>query len=103
MNRVETVCVHVVGKPAGAPDTGDEHNIFARDAEFRHYLLYLRQDCVVAASGTPAYFLVRNEILASKCTGHAVQPSRARLRRLVNSLTLNGRPWILLQPTASMR
>src|SRR5262249_1936939 len=58
MNRMETIRIHVVRKAAGASDAGDENDFLAGDAEFRHDFLDLRQDCVIAASWTPADFLV---------------------------------------------
>src|SRR5262249_10143565 len=55
-----------VWEAAGTADTGDEHDLFLRNAEFRHYLPNLRQDRIVAAAGTPAHFLIGLEIFASE-------------------------------------
>src|SRR5580658_6170161 len=64
VNRMEAVGVHVIGEAAGAADTRDKDNIFARHAEFRHHALDLGQNRVITASGAPAYFLVGDEIFA---------------------------------------
>src|SRR6185437_5514665 len=103
VNRMEAVSVHVIRKTARTSDARDEDRVLARHPQLRHYLLHLGQDCVVTASGAPTHFLVGNEILAGQSGSHFSQPSSARRMRLVSSLTLNGRPWILLQPTASTR
>src|SRR5262249_4305982 len=66
VKRWEAVGVHVVWEAAETADTGDEHDLFLRNAEFRHYLLNLRQDRIVAAAGTPAHFLIGLEIFASE-------------------------------------
>src|ERR1700730_5410152 len=100
---METVCVHVIRKAAGASDARDEDRVLARHAQLRHHLLHLSQDRVVAAPRAPAHFLVGDEVLAGQSGSHFSQPSSARVMRLVSSLTLNGRPWILLQPTASIK
>src|ERR1700733_1746002 len=103
MDGVESVSVHVVGKAARASDSRNEDSVFRRDAEFRHLLLHLGQDRVVAASGAPAHFLVGNEILTRKRGCHFPYSSSAREIRVTSSDTLNGRPWILLMPIAGIR
>ena len=62
VDAVDAVGVHVVRKPAGAADAGDEHDLLAGDAERRQHLLHLREDRVVAAAGAPADVLVAGEI-----------------------------------------
>src|SRR5918995_1454527 len=62
LDRVEAVGVHVVGEAAGAADAGDEDDLLARDAEFRHHLLHVVEDRVVAAARTPAHLLIRREV-----------------------------------------
>jgi len=62
VDAVKAVRVHVVRKARRATDAGNEHDLFARDAEFRHNLLHVVQDCIVAASRAPAHFLVGNEV-----------------------------------------
>src|SRR5713226_5715887 len=103
MDRMEAVSVHVVGEAARTSDAGNEHGVVARHTQLRHYFLHRSQDRVVTASGTPAYFLVGDEILAGKSSSHLRHPSNARVMRLMISLTLKGRPWILLTPNASTR
>src|SRR3982074_1749052 len=70
MNRMEAVSVHVVRKPARTSDSRNENNILGQDPELGHGLLDRGQNCIVAASGAPANFLVSNEILASQCASH---------------------------------
>src|SRR5579875_356947 len=103
VDRVEAVGVHKVRKAARASDARNENNILARDAELGHRLLHRREDRVIAASRAPADLLVADEILAGQSRSHRDQPSKARLMRLVISLTLKGRPCTLLQPKASIR
>src|SRR5438132_326295 len=63
MYGMETIGIHVVRKAAGAADSGDEDIVFTRNSEFRHHLLNLRQDRIVATARTPADFLVGYKIL----------------------------------------
>ncbi len=63
VDAVHAVGFHVVRKPAGAADAGDEGEVLARNTEGGHQLLHLRQHGVVAAAGAPAHVLVRLEVL----------------------------------------
>ena len=63
MNRVDAVGVHVVRKPAGATDAGDEDDLFGRDAERRQDLLHLGQDRIVPAARAPTNFLIAGKVL----------------------------------------
>jgi hypothetical protein len=42
----------------------------ARDPELRHYLLHLRENCVVATSRAPSHLLVRDKVLSTKRACH---------------------------------
>src|SRR3972149_156324 len=66
---VEAERVHVVGQAPRAADAVDEDDLLARVAEVRHDLLGLGEDRVVAAAGTPADLLVRDEVLAREREG----------------------------------
>ena len=63
VDGVHAVGVHVVGKPAGAADAGDEHDLFAGDAEGGNHLFHLGENRVVAAAGAPTDILIAGEIL----------------------------------------
>src|ERR1019366_3237536 len=62
MDGVKAVGVEVIGKSAGANDTGDEDDVAARDTELGEDLFGLREDGIITATGAPADFLVRGEI-----------------------------------------
>ena len=62
MDAVHSVGVHVVRKTTAATDTADEDSFFSWHSKIRKYLLHLRENGVVAASGAPAYILIRSEI-----------------------------------------
>src|SRR5216683_2621195 len=64
MDRVHAVAVHVVRQPRRAADPGDDHQVLARDLQFRQEALEGGQDGVVAAARAPANFLVRLEVLS---------------------------------------
>ena len=66
VNRMDSVSVHVIGKPAGAADAGHEHHFLRRHAERRQHLFHLGQNRIVAAAGTPANVLIAGEILRSQ-------------------------------------
>src|SRR5207244_7496870 len=62
MNTVKAVGVHVVRKARRAADAGNKNRLLARDAQVGHDLLHVVENRVIAATGTPTHFLVRNEI-----------------------------------------
>ena len=66
VNRVHTICIHIIRKPAAAANTRYNHNIFFGNANARHNLLHLRQYGIIAATGAPAYFLVGGKIFRGK-------------------------------------
>ena len=47
MNGVKTVGIHVIGEAAGTTDSGNKHDVLARNLQFLadsgHHALYLRQ------------------------------------------------------------
>jgi hypothetical protein len=53
MNAVEPVNIHIMGKPAGAADAGDEHRVFGSQLVITTQPLHRGEDSVVAAPGTP--------------------------------------------------
>lgn len=57
---------HVIRKPGGTSDTGDEYDVLAGDTQLRNDGLGLLEDRVISATGTPADFLVRYEFLGSE-------------------------------------
>ena len=63
MNRVDAVGVHVIGKPAGTTDAGDEDDLFGRHAQRRQDLLHLGQNRIVPTARAPANFLIAGKIL----------------------------------------
>ena len=62
VNRVNSISIHVIREAAGATDTGKENDGLARNSQFGQHLLDLGQDCIVTASWTPAYCLIRGKI-----------------------------------------
>ncbi len=72
VDRVDAVGVHVIGKPAGAADAGDEHHLFRRHAERRQHLLHLGQNRIVAAAGAPANVLIAGKILRRSAPARTV-------------------------------
>ncbi len=56
--RVESIGVHVIRKPAAAPDAGDKDGFAAIGAELGQHLFHLRQDRIIPAARAPADFLV---------------------------------------------
>ena len=72
VNRVKAERVHVIREAAGAADAGNDHEFFARDAEFGENGLHGGENGVVAAAGAPADFLVGLKILS--CVRRATWP-----------------------------
>src|SRR5262249_34949030 len=121
VDRVEPVRVDIVGEARGTADAGDEDVIFARLLEIGQDLLNLGQDGVVAATRTPADFLVGHEVLAGKGRGlgrfgrrgcilyahflFSFGSARRLMPRIPSmiSLTLNGCPWTLFRLFALTR
>ena len=62
MDGVKAEGIHVIREAAGAADTGDEDEFFARDAQFGEDHLHGGEDGVVSAAGAPADFLVGLEV-----------------------------------------
>src|SRR5262249_40932164 len=89
---VEAVGVHVVRESAGAADARDEHHLLPRGAERSDGLLHLSQDGVIAATRTPADFLIAGQFFrgqnrqpARKCggkSGHKRSPMSLRTRSI---------------------
>ena len=69
VNGVHPECIHVIGETAAAADTGDKHDVFLRDSQAGHHFLYLGQDGIISASGTPAHFLVGGKIFGGQGRG----------------------------------
>ena len=63
VDRVDAVGVHVIRKPAGAADAGDEHGFLRRNAQGGQHLFHLRQNRVIAAARAPTHILIAGEIL----------------------------------------
>lgn len=62
MDAVHSVGVHVVRKTTAATDTADEDSFLTWNPKVGKNLFHLRENGVVAASGAPAYILIRSEI-----------------------------------------
>ena len=69
MNAVHAKRVHVIRKTAAATNAANDGNVFLRNAQVGHHPLYLCQYAVIAATGTPAYFLVGCKIFCGKLGG----------------------------------
>ena len=73
VDGVETVGLHVIGETRRTADAADEYGVFRLHAQFGHGPLHRLQDRIVAATGTPAHFLVGFPILrAGLDRGHLV-------------------------------
>src|SRR3972149_6683089 len=92
VDGVEAERVHVVRQAPRAADAGDEDDLLARVAEVRHDLLGLGEDRVVAAAGTPADLLVRDEVLAREREGLAGLSGRLGGYRVGHRRRLPQRP-----------
>src|SRR6202043_1969724 len=55
---VKTEGVHIVGKTAGTPDTGNNYEFFPRDAQIGKDGLNGRENRVVSTARTPTNFLI---------------------------------------------
>ena len=62
VNGMKSKRIHVVRKPARAPDPGDEHEIFAAHPEFGEHRLDGGKNRVISAAWAPADFLVCLEV-----------------------------------------
>ena len=62
VDGVKSGGVHVIRKAAGAADPGDHDYLFVGNPKRRERLLDGVENGVVAASGTPAHGLIRDEI-----------------------------------------
>ena len=71
VNGVKAEGVHVIGEAAGAADSGNHHELFARDAQLGENGLHGGKNGVVAAARAPANFLVGLKILLGQ-NGHCV-------------------------------
>ena len=76
VNAVKAIGVHVIGKTRRATDTRNKHDLLARNAEFRHHLLHVVENRVVAAAWTPAHFLIGNKVSLLQLTWGRRNPSR---------------------------
>src|SRR5665811_1172036 len=56
MDRVHTIGIHIVRKPAAAANARNDHNIFPGKTQGGHHFLHLCKDGIIAAPGTPAHF-----------------------------------------------
>ena len=90
MNGVEAIGVAVVRQTRRASDAGDYGGHVGRHAEFGHCLMEAVQNCVVAASGTPANTLVALILLRGICL--IFHYFRISLTALTTSQTINGWP-----------
>ena len=63
MDTVNAIGVHVIREATGTTNSGDKHKLFPRDAQFRQYPLDGCQNGIIAASRTPAHFLVGSKIV----------------------------------------
>ena len=79
VNGVQAVRVHVIRKPAGAPNAGHKDHVFPRNAQLGQHALHLREDGVVPTAGAPADFLVRHEVFASQCFNNVCHGGFLRL------------------------
>ena len=105
VDRVESVGLDVVRKARRAPDTRNKHGLLGHCADVRQRASHRLQHSVVAATGAPAYFLRRREVLWLQLCAHARSPRTARtagfaVSRLrifcTSSLIMNGWPVTLL-------
>src|SRR5207253_668245 len=106
VDPVNAIRVHVVGEPAGAADAADEHDVLARHLQLRHHLLHGGQDGEVRAPGTPAHFLIADEVLLREVelARHAISLARGASfsMALRTSATWKGFPCTLLSPIVSI-
>ena len=63
MDGVKPIGRHVIGQARRAADAGHEYRVLALGAEVGESLLHRLEDRVIAATGTPANFLVGREIV----------------------------------------
>ena len=66
VNPMKAISIDIIGESTGTTNAGHKHKFLARDAQVWQSFLGLGQNRVITTSGAPAYFLVRNEILAFK-------------------------------------
>src|SRR4051812_48138355 len=66
MNTMHSISIHIIWKTAAAANTGYDHDIFFRDAQRGHDLLYLGQDGIITTSRAPADLLIGSEIFGSE-------------------------------------
>lgn len=64
VNAVHSVGVHVIGKPAGATDAGNEDRFVLFFAQFGQYGLHLFEYGIVATAGAPSHVLVGGEVFS---------------------------------------
>ncbi len=81
---------------------GHDHELLLGDAEVGEHRLHGGEDRVVAAPRAPADLLVGLEVLAGQ-DGQRGGHRTASSIIASTSDTLNGLPWILLNPCASIR
>src|SRR5207247_6936043 len=87
VDAVHPVRLHVVREARGAADTGDEHDVLARDPELRHEALHRGEDRVVTTARTPPDVLIRLEILLRELEGDAFLAVAVAVRHFETSET----------------
>src|SRR5579863_3340150 len=63
VDRMNAICVHVVGEAARAADPRHKHGVLTFGTQIGHHQLHSGQDRVVTTTGAPTYFLVARPVL----------------------------------------